>query len=388
MYLDLTGLRGLFGDEPAIGRRLREAAAARGLAVKVGVGGSRASAGLAAHLAQEVSVIAAGEEAAALAPAPLSLLGASPETLAVLERWGLSTMGALAALAPVALFERLGAEGLRLRELALGRDPHPLTTWEPPRVFEESTALDWVVAELDPLGEIVNGLAGRVCARLEADRLDADRIGWTLSLADRRLHEGTLSPAVPTREPAALAALIRNALEARPPAAGVIAVTLRAYPVRVPVGQSSLMDPPRPSARALAQTLARLTALVGPARVGMAVLLDSHRPDALRVDGEAALSPPQSGAAGAHERRPTLALRRLRPTGRAAVRLIGGRPVHLRADRLGGPIVASVGPWRTSGEWWLESRWLSDEWDVELADGTLCRLAHDGSVWSLEGIYD
>jgi len=25
---------------------------------------------------------------------------------------------------------------------------------------------------------------------------------------------------------------------------------------------------------------------------------------------------------------------------------------------------------------------------VELADGTLCRLAHDGSAWCLEGIYD
>jgi protein ImuB len=247
VHLDLTGLRGLFGDEPAIGRRLREAAAGRGFSVKVGVGGSRASAGLAAHLAEDVSVIAPGEEAAALAPAPLSLLGASPETLAVLERWGLSTLGELAALPPVSLFERLGAEGLRLRELALGRDPHPLSTWEPPRVFEESTALDWEVAELDPLGEIVSALAERICARLEAERLDADRIEWTLSLADRALHEGLLSPAVPTREPAALAALVRSALESRPPAAGVIAITLRAYPVRVPSGQGSLMDPPRPS---------------------------------------------------------------------------------------------------------------------------------------------
>ena len=29
-----------------------------------------------------------------------------------------------------------------------------------------------------------------------------------------------------------------------------------------------------------------------------------------------------------------------------------------------------------------------DEWDVELGDGTLCRLAHDDSTWWLEGIYD
>ena len=83
-----------------------------------------------------------------------------------------------------------------------------------------------------------------------------------------------------------------------------------------------------------------------------------------------------------------LALRRCRPPRPAQVRLIGGRPVHLRADGLAGAIVASAGPWRTSGEWWLDSRWVSDEWDVELADGTLGRLAHDGSAWLLEGIYD
>jgi protein ImuB len=67
---------------------------------------------------------------------------------------------------------------------------------------------------------------------------------------------------------------------------------------------------------------------------------------------------------------------------------VGGRPVHLRAGGLAGAIVASAGPWRVSGEWWLESRWGADEWDVELADGTLGRLAHDGSAWVLEGVYD
>ena len=47
-----------------------------------------------------------------------------------------------------------------------------------------------------------------------------------------------------------------------------------------------------------------------------------------------------------------------------------------------------MGPWRSSGEWWTERPWIHDEWDAELADGTLCRLAHDGSAWWLEGIYD
>ena len=40
------------------------------------------------------------------------------------------------------------------------------------------------------------------------------------------------------------------------------------------------------------------------------------------------------------------------------------------------------------GEWWGERPFFRDEWDVELADGTLCRLSHDGSAWLLDSIYD
>jgi len=72
----------------------------------------------------------------------------------------------------------------------------------------------------------------------------------------------------------------------------------------------------------------------------------------------------------------------------ARVTLTAGRPVHLQSDRLTSRIVASVGPWRSSGEWWTERPWIRDEWDAELPDGTLCRLVHEGSTWWLEGIYD
>ena len=85
---------------------------------------------------------------------------------------------------------------------------------------------------------------------------------------------------------------------------------------------------------------------------------------------------------------PALAIRRLRPAAPASVTMASGRPVAVRSARLAGRIVAGVGPWRVSGEWWSPRPWLQDEWDVELADGTLCRLAHDGSAWRLEGIYD
>lgn len=387
VYLDLTGLRGLYGEEREIGGRLRRAAGARGLSVSVGIAGSRASARLAACGGDGVTVIPPGEEAAHLAPAPLSLLDLPPETAGLLGRWGIRTLGELAALPAASLFERLGPEGLRLRALARGEDPRPLHPYAAPPVIEESVDLEWDVEGFEQLAETAKRLVERICARLARERLSVDRLEWSCRLADRSVHEGECTPAVPTRETAGVVALVLASLESRLPPAGVTGITLRAHPVRVPLAQDTLTDPVRPAPRALAETLAKLAALVGAPHVGVPMLLDSHRPDALGLapfPPHPALSP----GGGEGEGAPVLALRRLRPPRPAAVRLTGGRPVHLRSDRLAGAVVASAGPWRTSGEWWLDSRWLSDEWDVELADGTLCRLAHDGSAWAVSGIYD
>jgi len=257
-------------------------------------------------------------------------------------------------------------------------------------------------------------MAARLCARLGARGLAADGFEWTCRLADGGAHEGALTPAVPLTESAAVTALLRLALEARPPRGIVRTVTLRARPTRAGAAQESFTDPSRPSPRFLAATMNRLVALVGPDRIGAPALLDSHRPDAVGLGAYAPPSPRRGAHAFASpsplrgegrvrgpRRRPpnpprdasvvaapVLALRRFRPPVPAAVTLASGRPVALRSSRLAGRIVAGVGPWRASGEWWTTRVWLQDEWDVELADGTLCRLAHDGSAWHLAGIYD
>ena len=63
--------------------------------------------------------------AAYLAPLPIALLGSRPETAALpepLERFGIRTLGELAALPRAALADRFGAAGPLARDLARGRD--------------------------------------------------------------------------------------------------------------------------------------------------------------------------------------------------------------------------------------------------------------------------
>ena len=387
VYLDVAGLRGLFGDDAEIGRRLVGALAERGLRARVGIGGSRISALVGARRGDGVAVIPPGEDARHLAPAPVSLLELTQEMAARLGRWGIRTLGELADLPAHGLFERLGSDGLRLQRLARGEDPRPLRPWAPPPAFEESVDAAWGVEALGPLNDLMGGLVERICSQLERRGLSADQLEWTFQMAGGLVHDGSVTPAGPMSEAAVVSALIRASLEAKPPRGAVERITLQARPVRVAPAQESLTDRSRPSPRMLAATLARLAALVGENQVGIPRVLDTHASDPL------ALSPQGRGQGEGRldwsaEPRPTLALRRLRPPLPARVTITAGRPVHVHSDRLTGAIVASAGPSRSSGEWWTERAWLHDEWDAELSDGTLCRLANDGSAWSLEGIYD
>ena len=403
VYLDASGLAGLFGDEPRLAARLRDAAAAAGVESRVGIAESRIAALAAARLGPGVMIVEPGGDAAYLAPASLSLLDLPEETATRLSRWGLRTLGELAALPTAGLFERLGGDGVRHQRLARGEDPRPLVSWRPVPLFEESAACEWGLETLEPVVERLRELAARVCTRLGAAGLAADGFEWACRLGDGRLHEGALTPAVPITDAESVGGLLRLALEARPPRGVVEALTFRARPVRVAPAQESLTDRSRPAPRLLTATLNRLVALVGADAIGAPALLDTHRPDAIalatyqpypsplrgegRVRGAEVRGAETRGAETRGEA-PALALRRLRPPAPASVTLASGRPVAVRSGRLTGRIVAGVGPWRVSGEWWSPRPWLQDEWDVELADGTLCRLAHDGSAWRLEGIYD
>ena len=200
-------------------------------------------------------------------------------------------------------------------------------------------------------------------------------------------------------------------LESHPPPAGIDAVTLRVDPTPAPTLQHSLLERARPAPEQMSTLVARLTALMGERRVGRPVLLDTYRPGAFEMAGftgsavvgpnvrlrEAAATVVGPNFSSANSANPANgagpALRRFRQPVGVVVAAEGGRPARVRLARRdvpGGRVEASAGPWRTAGEWWTQSAWDHDEWDVALDDGTLCRLMRDrrNDRWYLEGVYD
>jgi protein ImuB len=131
----------------ASGGVARLGVAASGAGARIGAAPSRFAALAAAHRARarrpEVAPEHAASLAAYLAPLPVSLLAARPEVAALpeaLERFGITTLGELAALPRAALADRFGAAGTLARELARGHDT-PLRPRPPAERLEERLEL-------------------------------------------------------------------------------------------------------------------------------------------------------------------------------------------------------------------------------------------------------
>src|SRR5207248_1381235 len=98
-----------------------------------------------------IGIIPYGDEGKFLGALPIALLKPSQELQETLEQWGIRLLRDLAALPPLGIAERLGPEGLRLRELARGEAHRKLAPLDLPLRFEEELDLDYPVELIQPL---------------------------------------------------------------------------------------------------------------------------------------------------------------------------------------------------------------------------------------------
>ena len=326
------------------------------------------------------------------------LLTTCRERLATFERWGIRTCADLAALPRADVQARMGPAGVRLHQAAWGEDVSPLVPIDEARVFVDRVNLEWPIEGLEPLSFVL----ARQCERLSQQLEQADRgaveLHTTLWLTTRARHERRLALPAPMRDPRVLRTLILLDLESHPPPAGIDVVELRADVTPGRIVQGSLLARAVPSPEQLSTLLARLSALCGEDRVGAPAVPDTHdgRPIALvpfRVPSETMRSVEVVPEVDTPSGRQRAYLRRLRLPMAARVTTAHGLPTRVELAGGGGHVRACAGPWRTSGGWWdlqQATTWDRDEWDVELADGTVCRLVRHRATgqWDVDGLFD
>jgi protein ImuB len=425
--LDLSGLTRLFGDAKTIAGELRRTAAERGLRIRIAIAGTRTAARLLTRARVGITIVEPGREAEALADLPIALLEIfeprtdeprtpeppNPRT-ATLRRWGLRTLGDLAALPPDDVAARLGQDGVAWQRLARGDDPAPLVPSVPEERFEQALDLEWPIEGLEPLSFVLARLIEPLSAHLERRDRGAAVLHIRLHLVKRdgvtrEVHERSLQLPAPMRDARTLRTLALLELESHPPAAAIDRVVVAVDPTPGRVIQFSLLTRPLPSPEHLSTLIARLTALMGEERVGSPVTVDSWEPGAFEMRRFAPREVIGDQGSGIQNLRipdprsliPTVAIRRFRFPVPARVRVHDGVPVRIISDRggvSGGVVDTYAGPWRSSGGWWIHEAggvgtkggWDRDEWDVTLRDGATYRVYRERSTdgWFIEGIVD
>jgi len=389
--LDIAGTEKLFGPPEKLGQKLLHAARILGIQASVVISANvHAAICMARSLPVRIAVIPAGEEAAALARLPLEVLDLTPEHAETFSRWGIATLGALGELPEKELTARLGQEGRRLRQLARGEAPRLLVPADPPFALEERMDLDSPVELLDSLLFVLGVLLDHLIARATAHILALASVTVELALEGGGTHSRTVRPALPGNDRRLWLKLLHLDLQAHPPPAAIVAVTLSAEPGSTSRVQMGLFTPQLPEPSRLDVTMARIRSVVGESRAGRAVLEDTHQSDAFTI---APFSVPQPSAMRAPRGRSRTAVRRLRPPEPVSVTLRQRRLVSFVFREKRYTVEQAFGPWFSSGNWWGAELWSIEKWDLIARSGqeTLCCCVARHPMrddWRIEALYD
>ena len=250
-FLDVTGSAGLFGDGATIAERIKASVREEvGLTASVGVATNKLVAKVASDLRKPdgLVVVAPGEEAAFLAPLPISRLwGVGERTGAALADFGVRTIGDLAALPPDVVIRRFGKHGASLVDRARGIDADPIHEGDPAKSVGHEHTFDVDTSDREVIERTLLAMSDGVAGRLRSAGVRAGTVAVKIRDSSFRTitRQRTLAEPTDMTEP-----IYRVALElARPEIRGIrvrlLGVTASSLGDREQLAMFSDEDPKR-----------------------------------------------------------------------------------------------------------------------------------------------
>jgi len=310
------------------------------------------------------------------------------QILEILHKWGIHTLGQLAALDKEQLAARLGPEAVQMWERANGQSNRPLRLVHPPESFEESFEFENEIETAEPLLFMLRRFLEQLAMRLAAIYLVAKELTLQITFTDKQFYERVFKIPQPTNDVDLLFRMLHTHLENFKSEHAIVGVTLSAQPIKPVREQFGLFETTLRNPHQLSETLARLIALLGTDRVGTPVLEETHRPDAFRMEPFTWAVPSEQASHALRTAHATAALRRFRPPVSALVFLDQERPAHIRNTDLRGKVVRQRGPYLSSGNWWDEKSWVRTQWDLQMEDNVLVCVHENEGSWKIDGVYD
>jgi len=216
-WMDLSGTERLHGAPPAItlARLQARIEAETGLTVSIGLSANKFLAKIASDLDKPrgFSVIGGEEAQAFLAPKPVAILpGVGPAMVASLEKAGIRTVGDIARADLKAMAQRFGSHGLRLSDLAHGRDNRGVNPNEERKGISAETTFNHDLSVLGDLEDVLAGLCERVARHARTDGLAGRVVTLKLRATDFRIVTRRRTIPLPTQTAKTLFAVGRELL--------------------------------------------------------------------------------------------------------------------------------------------------------------------------------
>ncbi len=216
-WMDLSGTERLHGMAPAMTLAHLQAGieADVGITVSIGLAPNKFLAKIASDLDKPrgFSVIGAAEAQAFLAARPVSIMpGVGPAMVASLEKAGLRTVGDIARAEPRDLADRFGAYGLKLHQLAHGRDTRAVDPDGRRKTISSETTFFDDIATLTELEDQLWPLCEKVARQLRAEGIAGRVASLKLRRADFQIVTRRRTLPVPTQTARTLFTVARELL--------------------------------------------------------------------------------------------------------------------------------------------------------------------------------
>lgn len=374
LILDVTGSAHLLGGEAMMLIEMEAQLSFLGLTSRLAVAPTWGSAWALARFGPVRAICMADEIALKLGPLPVTGLRLDGDTLLLLQRLGLKTIGAVMDVPRLSLTRRfvkaaLASNPLMRLDQAFGKLAEPVASVYSKTNFLVKSRLAEPIFDPTPyLPELCENL----CAALQHAGMGCRTLHLTVYRTDGDISHLDIATSACTRDPIHLQNLFRDKVERINPGFGFDLITLAAGAVEPMQIVQKDLDGGANDDLPLTLLVDRLTAKFGPRAVSRPILRESHVPERAEGRVEAFSSHTRMAAAVTTER----PIRLLDPPEEVRVlyAVPEGPPAQFIWRRQTHRVTRYAGPERIAPEWWKDrpGTRLRDYFKIE--DQTGCRI--------------
>ena len=384
IVMDTSGSDHLLGGEAAMLRQIEERLSHLGLTAALAIAPTHGAAWALARFGGIRETCALADLPARMAPLPVRALRLDGDTVMLLKRLGLKTVGDLAAVPRISLARRfsrapLPANPLLRLDQMLGRLAEPLNAPDDPPQFAVQTNLPETVQDPTPH---LPALCAELCAGLFAAGYGARRVILTIYRSDGEVSWVQAATSQPTRDAAHMAKLFEGKLEKIDPGFGFDLITLAAAVAESLATIQTRLDGGADDGAELGKLIDRLSARFGPGKLRRPTPQASHIPERQERWG------PAMSDMGANAGTAPTPLRTERPIRlfdppeeiRVVYAVPEGPPAQFIWRRVTHRVTRFAGPERIAPEWWADKPGtrLRDYYRIEDQTGRRFWLYREG----------